>query len=52
VERLNSRHSSNQYKKNGSKWSRNAESTQEREEEGEERKEHILNTNNDSFAKF
>jgi hypothetical protein len=41
VERLNSRHNSKQYKKNGSKWSRNDESAQEQEEEEEERKEHI-----------
>jgi hypothetical protein len=42
VERFNSRHSSNQCKKNRSKWSRNNELTQEREG-GEEREEHIKN---------
>jgi hypothetical protein len=38
-------------KKNGSKWSRNDESTQQREGEGEEREEHIKNTKSDSSAK-
>jgi hypothetical protein len=37
VEKLNSRHSSNQGNKNEPKWSRNEESAQEREGEEEER---------------
>jgi hypothetical protein len=44
VERLNSRHSSNQDNKNEPKWSRNKESAQEREGEEEEREEHITRT--------
>jgi hypothetical protein len=42
VERLNSRHSSNQDNKNEPKWSRNKELAQEQEGE-EEHEEHIIN---------
>jgi hypothetical protein len=44
VERLKSRHSSNQGNKNEPKWSRNEESAQEQEGEEEECEEHIKNT--------
>jgi hypothetical protein len=44
VERLNSRHISNQYNKNEPKWSRNEDLAQEQEGEEEEREEHINNT--------
>jgi hypothetical protein len=40
VKRLNSRQSSNQCKKNRSKWSRNDDSSHERGGEKEEREEH------------
>jgi hypothetical protein len=46
VERLNSRHSSNQGNKSKPKWSRNKESAQEREGEEEECEEHITNHKN------
>jgi hypothetical protein len=50
VERLNSRHSSNQGNKNEPKWSRNEESAQEREGKEEEREEHITNHKNEFLS--
>jgi hypothetical protein len=52
VERLNSRHSSNQGNKNKPKWSRNEKSAQAQKGEEEEREEHITNHKNKTSSKF